>query len=403
MLNVYTTRATKIANTTRAMKIAQVPPLYEAVPPRLYGGTERVAAHLTDALVHLGHEVTLFASAEAETRATLVPVRDQAIRLDPAPLKSDLAAHLAMLAEVRRRAGDFDVIHFHTDMLHFPMFEDIAERTITTLHGRLDLKDLPEVYRHWTAYPLVSVSDDQRKPIPFANWIGTVHHGTPAEQYTFHLRSEGYLAFLGRISPEKRPDRAIEIARRCGKRVKIAAKVDAADRAFWSEVIEPMIRAEPLVEFIGEIGDADKSAFLGGADALLFPIDWPEPFGLVMIEAMACGTPVIAFGCGSVPEVVEPGLTGFIVEDVDGAIAAVSRLGELRRTEVRRRFEARFSALAMARRYLDVYAAVSLPSRIAARQATPGGRTNRFAKLPLIEPRLADNTAPMRHMKAARD
>jgi glycosyltransferase involved in cell wall biosynthesis len=230
-----------------------------------------------------------------------------------------------------------------------------------------------------------------------------VHHGTPAEQYTFHLRSEGYLAFLGRISPEKRPDRAIEIARRCGKRVKIAAKVDAADRAYWSEVIEPMIRAEPLVEFIGEIGDTDKSAILGGADALLFPIDWPEPFGLVMIEAMACGTPVIVFGCGSVPEVVEPGLTGFIVEDVDGAIAAVSRLGELRRTEVRRRFEARFSALAMARRYLDVYAAVSLPSRIAARQATPGGRTNRFAKLPLIEPRLADNTAPMQHMKAARD
>jgi len=244
------------------MKIAQVVPLYEAVPPRLYGGTERVAAHLTDALVHLGHEVTLFASAEAETRAALVPVRDQAIRLDPAPLKSDLAAHLAMLAEVRRRAGEFDVIHFHTDMLHFPMFEDVAERTITTLHGRLDLKDLPEVYRRWTAYPLVSVSDEQRKPLPCANWIGTVHHGTPAEQYAFHLRSEGYLAFLGRVSPEKRPDRAIEIARGCGKRLKMAAKVDAADRRYWSEVIEPMIRAEPLVEFIGEIGDTGKSAFL---------------------------------------------------------------------------------------------------------------------------------------------
>jgi glycosyltransferase involved in cell wall biosynthesis len=341
------------------MKIAQVAPLYEAVPPRLYGGTERVAAYLTDALVQLGHEVTLFASAEAETLATLVPVRDQAIRLDSAPLKSDLAAHLAMLAEVRGRASEFDAIHFHTDMLHFAMFEDMADRTITTLHGRLDLKDLPEVYRRWTAYPLVSISDDQRTPIPFANWIGTVHHGLPSDQFTFHLRSEGYLAFLGRISPEKRPDRAIEIARRCGKPLKIAAKVDAADRAYWSEVIEPMIRKEPLVEFIGEIGEADKSAFLGGADALLFPIDWPEPFGLVMIEAMACGTPVIAFECGSVTEVIEPGRTGFIVADIDRAVEAVSRLSELRRTEVRRRFEARFSALEMARRYLHLYATVS--------------------------------------------
>jgi glycosyltransferase involved in cell wall biosynthesis len=341
------------------MKIAQVAPLYEAVPPKLYGGTERVVAYVTDALVELGHEVTLFASGEAETTATLVAARDQAIRLDPEPLKSDLAAHLAMLAEVRRRADEFDVIHFHTDLLHFPMFEDIAERTITTLHGRLDLKDLPEVYRRWTNYPLVSISDDQRKPISFANWIGTVHHGLPSDSLTFHLRSEGYLAFLGRISPEKRPDRAIEIARRCGKPLKIAAKVDAADRAYWLDVIEPMVRAEPLVEFIGEIGETDKSAFLGGADALLFPIDWPEPFGLVMIEAMACGTPVIAFDCGSVPEVVEPGRTGFIVNEVDEAVEAVSRLPSLRRTEVRRRFEARFSALAMARHYLHLYAAVS--------------------------------------------
>ena len=345
------------------MKIAQIAPLYEAVPPRLYGGTERVVAHLTDALVELGHDVTLFASAEAETLATLVPVRDQAIRLDPAPLKSDLAAHLAMLAEVRRRADEFDVIHFHTDLLHFPMFEDMAERTITTLHGRLDLKDLPGVYRLWTDFPLVSISEDQRKPLPFANWIGTVHHGMPSELYTFHLRSEGYLAFLGRISPEKRPDRAIEIARRCGKPLKMAAKVDVADRAYWSDVIEPMIRDEPLVEFVGEIGDAEKSAFLGGADALLFPIDWPEPFGLVMIEAMACGTPVIAFGCGSVPEVVEFGLTGFIVEDLDGAVEAVNCLGKLRRTDVRRRFDARFSSLAMARQYLHLYALVSCPEQ----------------------------------------
>ena len=261
------------------MKIAQVAPLYEAVPPKLYGGTERVVAYVTDALVELGHEVTLFASGEAETKATLVAGRDQAIRLDPAPLKSDVAAHLAMLWEVRRRADEFDVIHFHTDLLQFPMFEDIAERTITTLHGRLDLKDLPEVYRRWTNYPLVSISDDQRKPISFANWIGTVHHGLPSDLLTFHLRSEGYLAFLGRISPEKRPDRAIEIARRCGKPLKIAAKVDAADRAYWAEVIEPMIRDEPLIEFIGEIGETEKSAFLGAPTPFFFPSIGPNHLG----------------------------------------------------------------------------------------------------------------------------
>lgn len=341
------------------MRIAQVAPLYEAVPPQLYGGTERVVAHLTDALVDLGHSVTLFATAEAQTRANLVAVRDQAIRLDPAPLKSDLAAHLTMMGELRRRLGDFDVVHFHTDMVHFPMFGDVAGCTVTTLHGRLDLKDLPPVYRRWREFPLVSISFDQRKPLAFANWVATVHHGLSPDHYRFHKRGEGYLAFLGRISPEKRPDRAIEIARRCGKPLKMAAKVDAADRSYWSDVVEPMVCAEPLVQFIGEIGDSDKSAFLGGADALLFPIDWPEPFGLVMIEAMACGTPVIAFNCGSVPEVVEPGVTGFIVDDIDGAVAAVRRLPEIPRTQVRRRFEARFSSHEMARRYLDVYETVS--------------------------------------------
>jgi glycosyltransferase involved in cell wall biosynthesis len=341
------------------MRIAQVAPLYEAVPPRLYGGTERVVAHLTDALVDLGHEVVLFASAEAKTRATLAAARDQAIRLDPTPLKSDLAAHFSMLAEVRARAHAFDVIHFHTDMLHFPMFEDMATRTVTTVHGRLDLKDLPDVYRRWPHYPLVSISEDQRKPLPSANWIGTVHHGFPPDLYAFGAKGEGYLAFLGRISPEKRPDRAIEIARRCGKTLKMAAKVDEADRLYWTDVVEPMIRAEPLVEFVGEIGDEQKSAFLGGADALLFPIDWPEPFGLVMIEAMACGAPVIAFACGSVPEVIEPGVTGFLVNDVEAAAAAVGRLDELSRSEVRRRFAARFSAKAMARRYLELYAQLS--------------------------------------------
>jgi len=337
------------------MKIAQVTPLYEAVPPRLYGGTERVVAHLTDALVDLGHDVTLFASAEAETRARLIPVRDQAIRLDPEPLKSDLAAHMTMLSQVLDRADDFDIIHFHTDMVHFPFFRDLADQTITTLHGRLDLKDLPEVYQHWPEFGLVSISDDQRRPLPQANWKATVHHGMPGDLYRFSPKSEGYLAFLGRISPEKRPDRAIEIAARLGKPLKMAAKVDAADKAYWETVIKPMIDGNPLIEFVGEIGDAQKSAFLGGAEALLFPIDWPEPFGLVMIEAMACGTPVVAFACGSTPEIIEDGATGFLVETMNQAVVAAGRAQTLDREAIRARFDLRFSATAMARRYLDVY------------------------------------------------
>jgi glycosyltransferase involved in cell wall biosynthesis len=345
------------------MRIAQVTPLYEAVPPRLYGGTERVVAHLTEALVQLGHEVTLFASADAHTRAQLVPVRDQAIRLDPAPLKSDMAAHLTQVAEVRRRADEFDVIHFHTDMLHFPFFEDLAHKTLTTTHGRLDLKDLPQVYQRWRQFPLASISDSQRRPLPFANWAGTVHHGMPAGLYRFHPQSQGYLAFLGRISPEKGPDRAISIAKRLGRKLKIAAKVDQADRAYFEDVVEPLLD-HPLVEFVGEIGDAEKSTFLGGADALLFPIDWPEPFGLVMIEAMACGTPVIAFECGSVPEIIEPGLTGFIVRDEAQAVAVFDRVRSLDRAAIRRRFEKRFSSIAMAERYLALYATLGRPAAL---------------------------------------
>jgi glycosyltransferase involved in cell wall biosynthesis len=352
------------------MRIAQVAPLYEAVPPKLYGGTERVVSHLTDALVDIGHDVTLFASAEARTKARLVAARDQAIRLDPALLQSDVAAHMSMLFDVRARADDFDVIHFHTDMTHFALFEGMAERTLTTLHGRLDLKDLPQVYERWDAFPLISISDDQRKPLPWANWKATVHHGLCAELFEFHPRSQGYLAFLGRISPEKRPDRAIDIAIRAGKPLKIAAKVDRADKVYFEEQIRPLLD-HPLVEYIGEIGDAEKSAFLGGADALVFPIDWPEPFGLVMIEAMACGAPVIAYGCGSVPEVVEPGATGFIVSSLDEAVAAVGRVGELDRAAIRKRFELRFSAVAMARRYEALYAQVTAAtpsiSRVAGR------------------------------------
>ncbi len=336
------------------MRIAQIAPLYESVPPRLYGGTERVVANLADALVDLGHDVTLFAAADSRTRADLVAGRDQALRLDTVP-SCDLPAHLLMLDDVLRAAERFDVLHFHTDIMQMPTFRHLAGRTVTTLHGRLDLKDLGPFYARFCEFPLVSISDHQREPVPIANFVATVHHGLPADRIPFTAEPQGdYLAFLGRISPEKRPDRAIEIAKRAGIPLKIAAKVDRADEAYFRERIEPLLD-HPLVTFIGEIGDAEKPAFLGNARALLFPIDWPEPFGLVMIEAMAGGTPVVAFNCGSVPEVVEDGVTGFIVDDVDGAVAAVGRLEALDRRTVRRVFERRFSAHAMARAYVAIY------------------------------------------------
>jgi len=340
---------------TDAMKIAQIAPLYEAVPPKLYGGTERIVAHLADALVELGHKVTLFAAADARTHATLVASRDQAIRLDPAPLKSDLAAHLAMLHEVRRRANEFDVLHFHVDLLHFPFFEDCASRTVTTLHGRLDLKDLPEAYWRWPQFPLVSISHHQRRPLRFARWLGTVQHGLPPSLYPFTAKPEGgYLAFLGRISPEKRPDRAIAVAKRAGLPLKIAAKVDAVDRAYFRDEIAPLLD-DPQIEFVGEIDDAGKAAFLGNAIALLFPIDWPEPFGLVMIEAMACGTPVVAWACGSVPEVIDDGVSGRIVRSEDEAVKAIPEVARLDRKRIRGTFEQRYSALVMASRYVELY------------------------------------------------
>jgi len=336
------------------MKIAQVAPLYEAVPPRLYGGTERIVAHLADALIGLGHEVTLFASADAQTEAKLIPVRDQALRLDPAPLKSDLAAHFSMLHEVHRRAHEFDMIHFHVDVIHFPFFEDITQRTVTTLHGRLDLKDLAEVYRRWPLYPLVSISQYQRRALPLANWAGTVPHGVSKDLFRFGAKPADYLAFLGRISPEKRLDRAIAIAKRLGVKLKIAAKVDAADKEYFTQMIEPLL-SDPLIEFVGEIGDAEKSAFLGQAIALLFPIDWPEPFGLVMIEAMACGTPVVAWRCGSVPEVIDDGVTGYIVASEDEAVAAVQQAALLNRRAIRDVFNRRFTGTVMASNYLHLY------------------------------------------------
>ena len=337
------------------MRIAQIAPLCEAVPPRLYGGTERIVAYLSDALVDAGHDVTLFAAADARTHASLVAARDQAIRLDPEPLKSDVAAHLSMLHEVRRRRHEFDVLHFHVDLMHFPLFEDCPERTLTTLHGRLDLKDLPDAYRRWPHFPLVSISDHQRRPLRFANWAGTVYHGLPGTLLPFNPRpSGGYLAFLGRISPEKRPDRAIAIARRAGLPLRIAAKVDQADRAYFHDEIRPLL-TDPNVEFIGEIGDREKAAFLGNATALLFPIDWPEPFGLVMIEAMACGTPVVAWNCGAVPEVIDDCVTGRVVTSEDEAVAAVAEVARYDRRRIRDVFERRFSAGAMAAGYEALY------------------------------------------------
>ncbi|TCL27436.1 glycosyltransferase involved in cell wall biosynthesis [Azotobacter chroococcum] len=359
------------------LKIAQVVPLYESVPPRLYGGTERVVAHLTQALVEQGHEVTLFASADSCTSARLVAMRKQALRLDPASLKSDLASHLVLLHEVRRHADEFDVLHFHTDLLHFPFFEDMAGRTLTTVHGRLDMKDLPEAYRRWSAFPLVSISEDQRRPLPFAHWHGTVHHGTDGEHFRYHEASDnGYLAFLGRISPEKRPDRAIAIAIRAGMPLRIAAKVDAADREYFEQRIRPLLD-HPLIEFLGEIGDDDKAEFLGNASVLLFPIDWPEPFGLVMIEAMACGTPVVAWRCGSVPEVVEQGVTGLIVDSDEQAVAAIHEALTLDRGRVRAAFERRFSSKIMASTYLELYQRLpAFGSRGPAPDALPPGGPN---------------------------
>jgi len=353
------------------MKIAQVAPLYEAVPPRLYGGTERIVAYLSDALVDLGHDVTLFCSADARSKARVIPVRDQAIRLDPTPLKSDLAAHLVQLCEVRSRFSDFDIVHFHIDLMHFPLFEKQAGRTITTLHGRQDLKDLADVYSCFPQYPLVSISDDQRRPLALAHWVETVHHGLPIDLFVPPAAPKGdYLAFIGRISPEKRPDRAISIARQAGMKLRIVAKVDDADIVYFRTQIEPLL-SDPCVEFVGEIGDARKAEFLGNARALLFPIDWPEPFGLVMIEAMACGTPVIAWKHGSVPEVLDHGESGFIVDSEEQAVAAVARTAFLDRAGVRAAFERRFTATTMARNYVSVYerlaAAASAGALIAAK------------------------------------
>ena len=344
------------------MRIAQIAPLYESVPPRLYGGTERVVAWLTEELVADGHEVTLFASGDSRTSARLVPCAPSSLRLDDSVV-DQLAHHIVMLEEVAKRADGFDILHWHIDYLHFPLSRRLGKPNLTTLHGRLDLPDLAGIYREFPELPVVSISNAQRGPLPEAHWVGTVHHGLPPG---LHRYSEGrgeYLAFLGRISPEKRVDRAIEIARRAGIPIRIAAKVDSADRRYFESEVARLLHA-PFVDYIGEIGEAEKDEFLGRAIALLFPIDWMEPFGLVMIEALACGTPVIAWPEGSVPEVIDDGVTGFLVGTIDEAVEAVRRVPSLSRARCRAEFERRFTAARMARDYLAIYQRLlDLPTR----------------------------------------
>lgn len=337
-----------------SMKIAQIAPLIESVPPRYYGGTERIVSYLTEELVAQGHDVTLFASGDSVTSANLIPCCQEALRLNPS-VRDPIPYYMIMLDRVRRMASSFDVLHFHIDQFHFPLFRSIARHTLTTLHGRQDLPDLQQLYRAFPDMGVVSISDAQREPIPFANFLGTVYHGLPEKLHrpTFSQRG-GYLAFLGRISPEKRLDRAIEIAHAVGFPLKIAAKVDAVDVEYFESKIKPLLKSSDI-EFVGEIADADKSKFLGEAAALLFPINWPEPFGLVMIEAMACGTPVLAFRRGSVAEVIDEGVTGFVVDDIESGIATIPSLLNLDRWRVRQRFEERFTAARMAESYVSLY------------------------------------------------
>jgi glycosyltransferase involved in cell wall biosynthesis len=336
------------------MRIAQVAPLYESVPPQLYGGTERVVSYLTEALVHQGHEVTLFGAGDSQTEADLISVVPRSLRLDPT-CTDPLAPHVLMLEQVIARAHAFDVVHFHVDYLGFPFSRRLLCPSVTTLHGRLDQPHLVPMMEEYADMPLVSISNAQRSPLPDASWFKTVYHGLPSDLYEPRYAPGEYFAFIGRISPEKRVDRAIEVAKQLGVPLKIAAKVDAADKKYYEREIKPLLD-HPLIEYVGEIGDAEKSEFLGRARALLFLIDWPEPFGLAMIEAMACGTPVVAFSGGSVREVVDPGITGYIVDDMDEAMRAAMSAPTLDRKRCRAQFERRFSADRMAREYTDLYA-----------------------------------------------
>jgi glycosyltransferase involved in cell wall biosynthesis len=335
------------------MRIAQVSPLIESVPPKTYGGTERVVGYLTEELVRGNHDVTLFASGDSETGARLVPCSPHSLRLDPDCVDPH-AWHVLLVERVFEHAGEFDLVHFHVDYLHFPLSRRFAVPQLTTLHGRLDAPELQPLYREYSDMPLVSISNAQREPLAFANWVATIYHGMPSALSRPRFEAGRYFAFVGRFAPEKRPDLAIEIARRAGIPLKMAAKVDPVDEEYFHDVVEPLLR-EPGVEYVGEVDEAERSDFLAEAIALLFPIDWPEPFGLVMIEAMACGTPVLAFRRGSVPEVVEDGVTGYVVDDVDGAVEAAARIGAIDRAGCRRRFEERFSVERMTRDYVELY------------------------------------------------
>jgi glycosyltransferase involved in cell wall biosynthesis len=350
------------------LRIAQISPLTEAVPPKLYGGTERVISWLTEELVGLGHEVTLFASGDSVTSARLEPMWPTALRLDGS-VRDPNALHMSMIEQVCRRAKEFDLLHFHLDYYPFSAMSRQSAPFLTTLHGRLDLPEHQPVFSTFSTIPIVSISNAQRRPVPNANWIGTVNHGMPEDLLRPVAADASYLAFLGRISPEKRVDRAIHIAERCGLPLKIAAKVDVVDHDYFEETIRPLL-AKSHVEFLGEISDAQKSDFLSRAVALIVPIDWPEPFGLVMIEALACGTPVIVFNRGAAPELIEDGVTGFVVEDETSAVGALRHVSRLSRTAVRQRFEERFTAQRMAKEYLELYrdllGATALRPRIAA-------------------------------------
>ena len=350
------------------MRIAQIAPLTESVPPRTYGGTERVVSYLTEELMAMGHDVTLFASGDSVTSAKLESAWPVALRFD-ATLKDAMAPQMLLMEKVYQQAHMFDVLHCHLDYWPFSLLSRQSTPYLTTLHGRLDLPELTRVYDCFEDAPLVSISDAQRRPLPRANFVATVHHGLPPNLLTPQPMTRDYLAFLGRICPEKSPDRAIRIARASGMKLKIAAKVDRVDREYFENSIRPMIDGDQI-EMIGEIGDAEKPAFLSGAKALLLPIDWPEPFGLVMIEAMACGTPTIAFPAGSVPEVIDHGVTGYIVHDENAAVGAVSRLDRLNASAIRDRFETRFTARRMAEDYVALYRRMAVKSRPALRVVT---------------------------------
>ena len=335
------------------MRVAQVAPLYESVPPKMYGGTERVVSYLTEELVQMGHDVTLFASGDSMTSANLVPMCPNALRLNSACI-DQLAHHVLMLERVYAMKEQFDIIHFHIDYLHFPLTRREKVVSVTTLHGRLDIPDLQPIYQEFGDMPVISISDFQRTPLACADWRGNVYHGIPARSYEFNDQPEGYLAFLGRITPEKGIDEAIRIALKTKTPLKIAAKIDRVDEEYFRTTIEPLLD-HSLIEFIGEIGHDRKNSFLGNAKALLFPINWPEPFGLVMIESLACGTPVIAYPYGSVPEVLEDGITGFIVDDVESASRAVHEIGQIDRRNCRMQFENRFTSSRMAQDYVGLY------------------------------------------------